>query len=205
MSNTGKIVQVIGPVVDVQFAENSIPPIYQALTDRLHRRRQEGAPHPRGAAAPRRRRRPRHRDVLLRGPRARHGRRPTPARPSPCPSARACSAASSTSPATPWTARARCLHQKYPIHRAAPALADQNTKSEILETGIKVIDLICPFTKGGKVGAFGGAGVGKTVVIMELINNIAKATVVTPCSPASASVPARATTSTTNDVRRRRS
>jgi len=62
----------------------------------------------------------------------------------------------------------------YPIHRPAPSLVDQATSTEILETGIKVIDLICPFTKGGKVGAFGGAGVGKTVVIMELINNIAK-------------------------------
>lgn len=62
----------------------------------------------------------------------------------------------------------------YPIHRPAPTLVDQSTSAEILETGIKVIDLICPFTKGGKVGAFGGAGVGKTVVIMELINNIAK-------------------------------
>lgn len=64
--------------------------------------------------------------------------------------------------------------KRYPIHRPAPPLVDQDTKAEILETGIKVIDLICPFTKGGKVGAFGGAGVGKTVVIMELINNIAK-------------------------------
>ena len=62
----------------------------------------------------------------------------------------------------------------YPIHRPAPSLIEQATSAEILETGIKVIDLICPFTKGGKVGAFGGAGVGKTVVIMELINNIAK-------------------------------
>ncbi len=64
--------------------------------------------------------------------------------------------------------------KRYAIHRAAPALVDQNPSAQILETGIKVIDLICPFTKGGKVGAFGGAGVGKTVVIMELINNIAK-------------------------------
>ena len=62
-----------------------------------------------------------------------------------------------------------------PIHRPAPDLMDQDTEANILETGIKVIDLICPFIKGGKVGAFGGAGVGKTVVIMELINNIAKA------------------------------
>ena len=62
-----------------------------------------------------------------------------------------------------------------PIHRQAPTLMDQDTEANILETGIKVIDLICPFIKGGKVGAFGGAGVGKTVVFMELINNIAKA------------------------------
>ena len=62
-----------------------------------------------------------------------------------------------------------------PIHRTAPGLTEQNTESHILETGIKVIDLICPFIKGGKVGAFGGAGVGKTVVIMELIQNIAMA------------------------------
>jgi F-type H+/Na+-transporting ATPase subunit beta len=61
-----------------------------------------------------------------------------------------------------------------PIHRHAPTLTDQSTSPQILATGIKVIDLICPFLKGGKVGAFGGAGVGKTVVIMELINNIAK-------------------------------
>jgi F-type H+/Na+-transporting ATPase subunit beta len=62
----------------------------------------------------------------------------------------------------------------YPIHRPAPKLVDQSTSPEVLATGIKVIDLICPFLKGGKVGAFGGAGVGKTVVIMELIHNIAK-------------------------------
>ena len=66
------------------------------------------------------------------------------------------------------------FEKRYPIHRPAPSLADQATSAAVLETGIKVIDLICPFTKGGKVGAFGGAGVGKTVVIMELINNIAK-------------------------------
>jgi len=63
--------------------------------------------------------------------------------------------------------------KKYPIHREAPAFKDQATKAEILETGIKVIDLICPFLKGGKIGLFGGAGVGKTVVITELIRNIA--------------------------------
>jgi len=64
--------------------------------------------------------------------------------------------------------------EKYEIHRPSPKLTDQSTKNEILETGIKVIDLICPILKGGKVGLFGGAGVGKTVLIQELINNIAK-------------------------------
>ena len=63
--------------------------------------------------------------------------------------------------------------QRYPIHRAAPSFEDQSTETELLETGIKVIDLIEPFAKGGKIGLFGGAGVGKTVIIMELINRIA--------------------------------
>ncbi len=63
--------------------------------------------------------------------------------------------------------------KRYPIHRPAPKFVDQSIKAEVLETGIKVIDLICPIVKGGKVGMFGGAGVGKTVVIQELIHNIA--------------------------------
>ncbi len=63
--------------------------------------------------------------------------------------------------------------QTFPIHRDPPTLAEQSTESEILETGIKVVDLIEPYLKGGKIGLFGGAGVGKTVIIMELINNIA--------------------------------
>ncbi len=62
----------------------------------------------------------------------------------------------------------------YPIHRAAPTYVEQSTESEILITGIKVVDLLAPYAKGGKIGLFGGAGVGKTVIIMELINNIAK-------------------------------
>jgi F-type H+/Na+-transporting ATPase subunit beta len=63
--------------------------------------------------------------------------------------------------------------KRYDIHRKAPRFEDQSTKAEVLETGIKVIDLICPFLKGGKIGLFGGAGVGKTVIIQELIRNIA--------------------------------
>ena len=64
--------------------------------------------------------------------------------------------------------------ERWPIHREAPAYEDQQPQTEILETGIKVVDLIAPYAKGGKIGLFGGAGVGKTVIIMELINNIAK-------------------------------
>src|SRR3989338_11416139 len=63
--------------------------------------------------------------------------------------------------------------ETWPIHREAPKLTEQSIGVEIFETGIKVIDLICPFVKGGKVGLFGGAGVGKTVIIQELIRNIA--------------------------------
>ena len=65
--------------------------------------------------------------------------------------------------------------QTLPIHRDAPEYIDQSTEAEILETGIKVVDLLAPYAKGGKIGLFGGAGVGKTVLIMELINNVAKA------------------------------
>ncbi|MBP3371276.1 MAG: F0F1 ATP synthase subunit beta, partial [Clostridia bacterium] len=64
--------------------------------------------------------------------------------------------------------------ERWPIHRAAPTYEEQETSTEILETGIKVVDLIAPYAKGGKIGLFGGAGVGKTVLIMELINNVAK-------------------------------
>src|SRR2546421_11403362 len=66
-------------------------------------------------------------------------------------------------------------NHRMPIHRPAPEFVDQSTEAEILVTGIKVVDLLAPYAKGGKVGLFGGAGVGKTVIIQELINNIAKA------------------------------
>ena len=65
--------------------------------------------------------------------------------------------------------------ERWPIHRPAPAFDEQESATEILETGIKVVDLICPYAKGGKIGLFGGAGVGKTVLIQELIYNIATA------------------------------
>ena len=67
------------------------------------------------------------------------------------------------------------VKERWPIHRPAPTFEEQTPATEIFETGIKVVDLICPYAKGGKIGLFGGAGVGKTVLIMELINNVAKA------------------------------
>jgi F-type H+-transporting ATPase subunit beta len=87
--------------------------------------------------------------------------------------------------------------EKRAIHQPAPDFVEQSTESEILVTGIKVVDLLAPYAKGGKIGLFGGAGVGKTVLIMELINNIAKVHSGSRSSPAWASGPARATTSTT--------
>jgi len=65
--------------------------------------------------------------------------------------------------------------ESWPIHRSAPAYVEQSTETEVLVTGIKVVDLLAPYSRGGKIGLFGGAGVGKTVLIMELINNVAKA------------------------------
>ena len=84
-----------------------------------------------------------------------------------------------------------------PIHRRAPVYDELSPSQELLETGIKVIDLICPFAKGGKVALFGGAGVGKTVTMMELSTTSPRRTRGCRCSPASASARARATTSIT--------
>lgn len=98
----------------------------------------------------------------------------TPATPSPCPWARRRWVASWTCWATPSTNAVPWIRPDGPIHRKAPAYDELSPSQELLETGIKVIDLISPFAKGGKVGLFGGAGVGKTVNMMELINNIAK-------------------------------
>jgi F-type H+/Na+-transporting ATPase subunit beta len=174
MSNTGKIVQVIGPVVDVQFADNSIPPIYQALTvefevsGKTENLTLEIQQHLGGGVA--RTIAMSSSEGLVRGMEVEDSGAPISV-----PVGEGVLGRIFNVTGDPVDDRGPVAYdKKYPIHRAAPALADQDTSSEILETGIKVIDLIAPFTKGGKVGAFGGAGVGKTVIIMELINNIAK-------------------------------
>ncbi len=174
MSNTGKVVQVIGAVVDVQFAANSAPAIYQALTVdftvsgnkqsltlEVQQHLGEGLVRAIAMSAT---------EGLVRGMAV-----VDTGAPISVPVGEGILGRIFDVTGSPVDGKGPVVHTKrYPIHRAAPALADQDTKAQILETGIKVIDLICPFIKGGKAGAFGGAGVGKTVVILELINNIAK-------------------------------
>ncbi|EDY82816.1 ATP synthase F1, beta subunit [Verrucomicrobiia bacterium DG1235] len=174
MSNTGKILQVIGPVVDVQFAPETIPPIYQALKIQftaagadidltLEVQQHLGEGVVRAVAMSSTEGLKRGMEILDTGAQI------------SVPVGEGVLGRIFNVTGDPVDNRGEVkFDKKYPIHRPAPPLTEQDTKATILETGIKVIDLICPFIKGGKVGAFGGAGVGKTVVIMELINNIAK-------------------------------
>ncbi len=168
--NKGVVKQVIGPVVDVQFPEGSLPAIYNAVTiDRenenklvLEVQQHLGENMVRTVAMD-------STDGLVRGMEAIDTGQPI------------------TVPSGPQVL-GRLLNVvgdpidelgpietdiRYPIHRPAPAFEDLSTETEILETGIKVVDLLEPYTKGGKTGLFGGAGVGKTVLIQELIRNIA--------------------------------
>jgi len=172
--NTGKIVQVIGPVVDVEFAGN-LPAIYNALSVEFNVPGQGptkltlevelhlGDNWVRSVAMGSTDGLKRGYDVVDTGA------------PISMPVGDEVMGRILNVTGEPVDERGPVKFVKrYPIHRIAPLLVDQSTSPQILTTGIKVIDLICPFLKGGKVGAFGGAGVGKTVVIMELINNIAK-------------------------------
>ena len=175
MSNIGKIVQVIGPVVDVDFSEaKGLPEIYNSLEivyplngkDTklvLEVQQHLGDGWVRSVAMSATEGLKRGMDIIDRG------------EPITVPVGDAVLGRIFNVTGDPVDEKGEVGESKrYPIHRPAPTLVEQETSAQILETGIKVIDLICPFTKGGKVGAFGGAGVGKTVVIMELINNIAK-------------------------------
>ncbi|MGE9291336.1 MAG: F0F1 ATP synthase subunit beta, partial [Puniceicoccales bacterium] len=175
MENIGKIVQVIGPVVDVKFDEENVPKIYQALSTSfevggekqkvvLEVQQHLGEGVVRAVAMS-------STEGLVRGLDAVDtGDSIT------VPVGRGVLGRIFNVTGDPVDERGDVTYTKRsPIHRQPPPLVDQDVEANILETGIKVIDLICPFVKGGKVGAFGGAGVGKTVVIMELINNIAKA------------------------------
>ncbi len=167
--SSGRIVQIIGAVIDVEFPRDSVPKVYDALTVTnteitLEVQQQLGDGVVRTIAMG-------STEGLKRGLEAVNTNAPI-----------------SVPVGTQTLGRIMDVlgrpidekgpigeEERMPIHRTAPTYAEQSNSTELLETGIKVIDLVCPFAKGGKVGLFGGAGVGKTVNMMELINNIAKA------------------------------
>jgi F-type H+-transporting ATPase subunit beta len=172
MENGGRIQQIMGGVVDVAFDGERVPSIYDALEVVVEagerpvvlevQQQLEGGVVRTVAMAPT--------DGLSRGMRVRNTGGPIK-----MPVGNGILGRILNALGQPIDGRGPVqADAHFPIHRSAPALAEQDTETKILETGIKAIDLICPFIRGGKAGAFGGAGVGKTVVIMELIHNIAQ-------------------------------
>src|SRR5713226_5677468 len=172
----GRVIQISGPAVDVQFVEGAMPPIYQALkvvSDGFT------VPNPIGV-------------VLEVQQHLGEGRVRCIAMEATDGMVRGMKAIDLGGPISVPVGHGTLgrvmnvigepvdnlgpisFKERHPIHRLAPSFEDQATTAEMFETGVKVIDLIQPFLKGGKIGLFGGAGVGKTVVIMELINNVAK-------------------------------
>ncbi len=174
--NIGKVIQISGPAVDVQFEEAAMPPIYQAL-----RVTSEGFDVPTPINV-----------ILEVQQHLGEGRVRTVAMKATDGMVRGMKAIDLGGPIRVPVGKetlGRVInvigepvdelgpigeHTRMPIHRPAPLFDEQSTQEEMFETGIKVVDLIQPFLKGGKIGLFGGAGVGKTVIIMELINNVAK-------------------------------
>jgi len=173
----GTVIQVIGPVVDVEFPPGKLPNLLNALRIEQEEDRKAGTPkirltlevaqhlgenRVRGVAMS-------STDGLVRGMPVKDTGAPISV-----PVGRETLGRLLNVLGEPVDEKGPIMAKKtYPIHRPAPALEEQETKTEVLETGIKVLDLLEPYSKGGKVGLFGGAGVGKTVIILELINNIA--------------------------------
>ena len=173
--NIGHVIQIAGPAVDVQFAEHALPPIYSALrvvSDGftvpnpvnviLEVQQQLGEGRVRCVAME-------PTDGMVRGMKAIDLGGPITV---PVGKATLGRVLNVIGEPVDNLGPVNC-EKRMPIHRAAPRFDEQSTRAEMFETGVKVIDLIQPFLKGGKIGLFGGAGVGKTVVIMELINNVA--------------------------------
>ena len=167
--NTGKITQIVGVVIDVQFKPGHLPAIYNALEVEFNGQKlifevaqhlSEGSVRAISLSST---------DGLERGVTVTDTGAPISV-----PIGKETSGRMFNVIGDPIDGKPNEFKQRAPIHRAPPALSEQSGETEILETGIKVIDLICPITKGGKVGLFGGAGVGKTVLITEFIDNIAK-------------------------------
>ena len=172
--NSGRVVQVIGPVIDVEFAREELPPIYNAvhiegetagiklnLTAEVMQHLGNNVARCVAMSST---------EGLTRGMEATDTGSPIRVPVGNGTLGRVFNVLGETVDNDPAEVAATDI---WPIHRPAPKLEDQSTSTEMLETGIKVVDLIAPYSKGGKVGLFGGAGVGKTVIIMELIRNIA--------------------------------
>lgn len=168
--NVGKLVQIIGPVIDIRFSRENLPNLLNAIEIEgpegkivVEVSQHIGDDTVRCVAM-------KSTDGLVRGMEAKDTGGPITV-----PVGRATLGRIFNVIGEPVDEKGAVVSEaKAPIHRPAPSFEDQATSTEILETGIKVVDLIAPYLKGGKIGLFGGAGVGKTVLIMELINNIAK-------------------------------
>ena len=169
MPNTGTVVQVVGPVLDIRFPDGQLPNLNHAVTLKNGERtivaevaQQIGDGIVRCVAMS-------STDGLVRGTEA-----VDTGSPITVPVGEACLGRIFDLMGNPLDDQPIDENlERWPIHREAPSYAEQESSTEILETGIKVVDLICPYSKGGKIGLFGGAGVGKTVLIQELIYNIA--------------------------------
>jgi len=172
MTNIGKVVQVIGPVLDVEFEPEQLPELYNAITVKVDSgqlvaevEQHIGRNQIRAVAMS-------STDGVVRGMDVIDTGQPITVpvgKPALGRILNVIGEPVDEGPPIPKDA------ERWPIHRGTPAFVDLEPKTQVFETGIKVIDLIAPFVKGGKIGLFGGAGVGKTVVIQELINNVAKA------------------------------
>ena len=169
-NNVGKVVQVIGPVVDIKFNSNELPNLLNAIEIEFNNEKlvvevsqHVGDDVVRCIAMS-------STDGLVRGTKAIDTGNAISVPVGPQTLGRIFNVLGEPVDNRPQVKSP----ERWPIHRPAPSYEDQETGTEILETGIKVVDLIAPYLKGGKIGLFGGAGVGKTVIIMELINNIAK-------------------------------
>src|SRR5471030_1608759 len=170
MANIGKIVQIIGPVIDVEFEAGHLPAIYNALhvvaegIDVIAEVEQHlGENRVRAVAM-------KPTDGMQRGMAATDLGHPIQMPVGPETLGRVLNVLGEP---VDFPDRPVKSKERWPIHREAPTLEEQSTDLKMFETGIKVIDLLEPYLQGGKIGLFGGAGVGKTVIIMELINNIA--------------------------------
>src|SRR6266849_1800042 len=160
--NTGEVIQIAGPAVDVQFPETKLPPIYQALSVILEVQQHLGEGRVRCIAM-------QATDGMVRGMKVIDLGGPISVPVGKGTLGRVMNVVGEpVDDLGPVAGKKRM-----PIHRLAPSFEEQSTSAEMFETGVKVIVLIQPFLKGGKIGLFGGAGVGKTVVIQELIHNVA--------------------------------